>query len=190
MKWFWLQQAKNFRLYSAKFVTFPSLSVKVENFTEFRDNWDTGEQTKINHGKTNLAFSPNAILNGEIVFNAFKEEKHDLSFVVSEKFVGRQFIDNTSNDNTVLPYYFFTDVKVFYKTQFGKFKNITCKLLINNILNQKYVNNAWTYRFTSAGYDPRPDDPYARSEKGDVYNLTGYFPQAGRNVLLGLSVGF
>jgi iron complex outermembrane recepter protein len=163
---------------------------KIENFTEFRDNWDTGEQTKINHGKTNLAFSPNAILNGEIVFNAFKSEKHDLSFVVSEKYVGKQFIDNTSNDNTTLPAYYFTDVKIFYKTQFGKIKNITCKLLINNILNQKYVNNAWTYRFTSAGYDPRPDDPYARSEKGDVYNLTGYFPQAGRNVLLGLSLGF
>ena len=163
---------------------------KVVNFTEFRDNWDTGEQTKINHGKTDLAFSPNIILNGEIVFNALKNEKHDLSFVLSEKYVGKQFIDNTSNSNTTLPTYYFTDVKVFYKTQVGFIKNITFKLLINNLLNKKYVNNAWTYRFTSASYDPRPDDPYSQSESGDVYNLTGYYPQAGRNIIVGFSVGF
>jgi iron complex outermembrane recepter protein len=163
---------------------------KIGDFTEFRDNWDTGGQTKINHGKTDIAFSPNAVVNGEIVLNALKNKKHDLSFVIAEKYVGQQFIDNTSNSSTSLPAYYFTDFKVFYKTQIGFIKNITCKLLINNILNQKYTNNAWTYRFTSAGYDPRPDDPYARSEKGDVYNLTGYFPQAGRLFMLGVSVGF
>ena len=163
---------------------------KVSNFTEFIDNWDTGEQAKITHGKTDLAFSPNVILNGEIVFNALKNEKNDLSFVLSEKYVGQQFIDNTSNSNTTLPAYYFTDFKVFYKTHWGFIKNLTCKLLINNVLNQKYSNNAWTYRFTSANYDPRPDDPYARSEKGDVYNLTGYFPQAGRNIMVGVSVDF
>ena len=165
-------------------------SNKVSNFTEYIDNWDTGEQVKMTHGTTDLAFSPNVILNGELVFNALKTGKHDLSFVLSEKYVGKQFIDNTSNDNTALPAYYFTDFKVFYKTHIGFIKNITCKLLINNILNKKYVNNAWAYRFISAGYDPRGDDAYSRLEHGSTYNLTGYFPQAGRNVMVGVSVEF
>ena len=165
-------------------------SNKVSNFTEYIDNWDTGEQVKMTHGTTDLAFSPNVILNGELVFNALKTGKHDLSFVLSEKYVGKQFIDNTSNDNTALSAYYFTDFKVFYKTHIGFIKNITCKLLINNVLNKKYVNNAWAYRFISAGYDPRGDDAYSRLEHGSTYNLTGYFPQAGRNVMVGVSVEF
>jgi hypothetical protein len=52
------------------------------------------------------------------------------------------------------------------------------------------ASNAWIYRYISAGYDGRPDDPYTRLENGNTYNLTGYYPQAGRNFLLGLTVKF
>ena len=163
---------------------------KINNFTERIDNWDTGGQDVVNRGKTDLAFSPNAVLNGELMYNFIKNEKHEASISWSTKYVGKQYIDNTSNENTALSAYAYSDVKIFYTTHFKFVKNLTCKLLINNILNQKYSNNAWTYRFNSAGYDPRPDDPYARLEKGSTYNLTGYFPQAGRNVMLGVSVDF
>ena len=64
------------------------------------------------------------------------------------------------------------------------------KLLVNNVFDKKYANNAWTYRFSSPSYDPRPDDPYARAEGNNIYNLTGFFPQAGRHWLLGLSADF
>ena len=67
---------------------------------------------------------------------------------------------------------------------------MTAKLLIANVLNQKYVNNGWSYRFSSLNYDPRPDDAYARSEGKDVYNLSGFFPQAGRHYSLGVSLDF
>jgi hypothetical protein len=62
--------------------------------------------------------------------------------------------------------------------------------LIANVLNQKYVNNGWTYRFNSPSYDPRPDDVYARSEGKNTYNLSGFFPQAGRHYSVGLSLDF
>ncbi len=163
---------------------------KIKNFTEFRDDWDTGDQFKINHGKTDIAFSPNAIANAAFVFTLLKKGKNELSVTPSVKYVGQQFIDNTSNSNTVLPAYSYTNLQVLYKTNFGKIKNITAKLLINNIFDAKYASNAWTYRFSSPSYDPRPDDPYARSEGKNIYNLTGYFPQAGRHFLVGLSADF
>ena len=163
---------------------------KIKNFTERIDNWDTGSQDMINRGKTNLAFSPNAILNGELMYNFIKNDKHEASISWSTKYVGKQYIDNTSNENTALSAYAYSDVKLFYTTHFKFIKKLTCKLLINNILNHQYTNNAWTYRFNSAGYDPRPDDSYARLEQGSTYNLTGYFPQAGRNVMVGISVDF
>ncbi len=163
---------------------------KIKNFTEKIDNWDTGGQDIFNRGKTDIAFSPNAVLNGELMYHFIKNDKHEASVSWSTKYVGKQYIDNTSNENTALAAYAYSDVKIFYTTHFKFIKKLTCKLLINNILNQKYSNNAWTYRFSSVGYDPRPDDPYARLEQGSSYNLTGYFPQAGRNVLVGISVDF
>lgn len=163
---------------------------KIQNFTERIDNWDTGAQDVFNRGKTDLAFSPNTILNSELRYTVVKNEKHDISLSWSTKYVGKQYIDNTSNENSALDAYSYSDVKIFYTTHFKFIKNVTGKLLINNILNQKYANNAWTYRFNSAGYDPRPDDPYARLEKGNTYNLTGYFPQAGRNVMFAVSIDF
>ena len=163
---------------------------KIKDFTEFIDDWDTGEQKAVNHGKTDLAFSPNVIANTSFVFTLLKKGKNELSLTPSVKYVGQQFIDNSSNKNTALPAFSYTNCQLFYKTSFNKIKNITVKLLINNIFDKKYTNNAWTYRFSSPSYDPRPDDPYARSEGNNIYNLTGYFPQAGRHWILGLSADF
>ena len=163
---------------------------KINNFTEYRDNWDTGGQDIINHGKTDIAFSPNMISNASFVFTILKKGKNELTMTPSVKYVSRQFIDNTSNINTVLPDYNYTNCQILYKTQFRKIKNITAKLLINNIFDQKFANNAWTYRFSSQSYDPRPDYIYARSETNNTYNLTGFYPQAGRHWLLSVSAEF
>jgi iron complex outermembrane recepter protein len=163
---------------------------KVIDFSENRDNWDTGEQDIIKHGKTNLALSPSTILNSAIVYTPIKSEKYDISLSLSTKYIGKQYLDNTSNANTILPAYGYSDFNINYQTHWGLIKNVTFKLLVNNIFDAKYANNAWVYRFNSPSYDPRPNDPYARSEGGDTYNLTGYFPQAGRNYLLGVSLGF
>ncbi len=160
---------------------------KIKNFTEKIDNWDTGSQDIFNRGTTDLALSPNTILNGTVAYDVLKEK---LGVALSGKYVGKQFIDNTSNENTMLRGYSFWDAKIYYTGSFRFIKKFTAKLLINNILDKKFVNNAWTYRFNSASYDPRPDDPYARNETGSTYNLTGYFPQAGRNLMLAVSLDF
>ncbi len=164
---------------------------KIRNFVEKIDNWDTGAQDVFNRATTDLALSPNAIFNAELRYSVFKNDKSELSLTPSVKYVGRQFLDNSGNENTVLSAFNYTNFQVFYTTKGNKtFKSITAKLLIANVLSQKYVNNGWTYRFSSPNYNPRPDDAYARSEGRDVYNLSGFFPQAGRHFLLGLSLDF
>jgi iron complex outermembrane recepter protein len=163
---------------------------KTLNFTEYRDNWDTWGQDTIAHGTTNLAFSPSAVANVVLGYELFKKDRNELSFVLQHKYVGKQYVDNTNNENTTLAAYQQTDLKIFYNTHFYKVKNLTLKLLINNLLNQQFSSNAWAYRFTSANYDPRPADATARAEGNNTYHLMGYFPQAGINFLFGLSVAF
>jgi iron complex outermembrane recepter protein len=170
---------------------------KIRNFTENIDNWDTGVQGVFNRGTTDLALSPNAIFNLELLYSILKNDKSELSLTPSVKYVGKQYLDNSSNENTVLNAYNYSNLQLFYSTNFTNkpsksltIKSLTIKLLIANVFNQKYVNNGWTYRFTSPNYDPRADDNYARSEGNNVYNLSGFFPQAGRYYSLGASIDF
>jgi outer membrane receptor protein involved in Fe transport len=77
-----------------------------------------------------------------------------------------------------------------YKLNLKKVKETRITLLVNNVLDHQYTNRAWIYRFVSEGSDPRGEsNPYTQADS-DGYNMTGNFPQAGRNYLLGLTLGF
>jgi iron complex outermembrane receptor protein len=164
---------------------------KIKNFTEFIDNWDTWQQERIEHGTTDIAFSPNLIAFGKLNFSPpFLHSSNPLSLSVSGKHIGKQFMDNTSNPYAALNAYFVSDLQIRYvlKTSFAK--EIALNLLVNNLLNARYASNAWIYRYISPSYDGRSENPYTRQESGSTYNLTGYYPQAGRNFLLGVGVRF
>ena len=177
---------------------------RIKNFTESIDNWDywfqdfslpeeelAPLQFTREHGDTDLALSPQTIFNAGLTYDVFPNAAmQNLSFGLSTKYVGEQFIDNTSNQNTSLPAYSFTDFRVGYSIKTSFVEEIGLTLLVRNIFDAQYISSAWTYRYFSAGYDGRADDPSTRLEQGDTYNLTGYYPQAGRNFLLGLTLRF
>ena len=167
---------------------------KAKAFTEFIDNWDTNTQERVEHTNTNLAFSPSWVGGYELTWlpltTSLLADKHSLELSYLLKTVSKQNIDNTGNENTELPSYSFTNLRLRYQLKAKPFETLTLTFLIQNIWDNQYSTNAWTYRYRSAGYDARMDDPYARLEEGATYNLTGFYPQAGRSYLLGLSVAF
>ena len=166
---------------------------KIKAFDEYIDNWDTWGQEVIQHENTDISFSPGMIWSMEIGYDVMTPfENDDLNIDVSllGKHVGKQFIDNTSNENTALAAYTYSDARVGISYNKGWLRNAKLTFLVRNLFDQKYITNAWTYRYISEGYDGRADDPYTRLEQGSTYNLTGFYPQAGRNFLLGLEIGF
>lgn len=165
---------------------------KIASFTEFVDNWDTWGQEAIEHENTDLSFSPNVITGLDLTYDVFKgqESNHNFSVSLLGKYVGEQFIDNTSNENTKLDAYFFSDLRLNYSTQVAFFEEVAVTFMVRNLLDSRFSSNAWTYRFVSEGYDPRSDDPSARLESGNTYNLTGFYPQAGINFLAGVNLRF
>ena len=79
---------------------------KILNFTEYVDNWDDYEKQLTNDlGTTDIAFSPSIIAGSILSWEPFK------SFGISlySKYVGKQFIDNTSSDERKLDPYFVND---------------------------------------------------------------------------------
>jgi len=144
---------------------------KITDFTEYVDNWDTWGQESNNIGETDLAFSPNIIANTKIAYEPIKNFKAE--FIT--KYVGKQYIDNTSNNDRSIDPYLVNDLKLSYTLKTNFIKEIGFNVLINNIFNHEYESNAWVYRYILGG---------------EEYLMDGYFPQAGINILGGITLKF
>ena len=157
---------------------------KVSHFTEYIDNWDSGTQINSVHKNTDIAFSPNIIWSSQ--FNYKIRNNIELGF--NSKYVGAQYIDNTSSQERMLDDYLINNLHLIYHWKNQFFKETIISVQINNLLNTQYESNAWTYHFISNNYDPRPYDPYVTKSNQEGYNMTAYFPQAGRHYLIALKL--
>ena len=159
---------------------------KVDSFTQYIDNWDTWGQSKIFHENSDLAFSPNIIWAAQANYNINKRTK----VIFNSKYVGEQYIDNTSSRERMLNDYLISNLQVDYHFNNYLFKDLKISLLINNLFDIEYISNAWIYRYITNTFDPRESDDYTSLASDGIYDMAGYFPQAKRNYLLGLTLGF
>ena len=145
---------------------------KITDFVGYTDNWDTWPEQKVDTlGTTDISFSPEII--GSSIFTW--EPLKSLQVSLQSKYVGRQFIDNTSNKNRSLDPYFVNDLKFYYTIKTSFIRKIDLMLSLNNIFNVEYESNAWVYRYYSGNQE---------------YEMNGYFPQAKFNVMAGVSLKF
>ena len=105
------------------------------------------------------------------------------------KYVGDQYIDNTSSTDRMLDAYIVHIGRFSWDINSNLFSSAKLTFQVNNLLDEKYANNAWVYRFISEGWDPTGTDPYVNANNEGGYDMAGYFPQAGRNFLIGISLG-
>ena len=149
---------------------------KIRGFTEYLDNFDTGNQEVKNYARTDIAFSANQIMGSQLTYTLAK----GLDLSLLSKYVGKQYLDNTSNESRKLNPYFVNDIRLAYvwkppTRRTGFAEEIGLTLLLNNVLNELYESNGYTYAYVSEG-TTRADN--------------AYYPQAGRNALVGLRMRF
>ena len=91
-------------------------------------------------------------------------------------------MSNIDSEKSVLDSYSTSDLNVSYMfdNSFG-FKNITLNLLVNNIFNKEYISNGYFYTY---------DDNWTNPGSVKTIEGVGYYPQAGLNFILGLTVDF
>ncbi len=146
-------------------------SNKINNFTEYVEDWDNGGLINNVIGKTDLAFAPKLTSSSVLSFKPCKE----FEISVLSNYVGKQYIDNTANEDRKLNSYLVNNLKFDYTLKQKLFKELKFNLLINNIFNEEYESNAWVYSY---------------SYEGKRNKMDGYFPQAGTNFLFSVSAGF
>ncbi|MES2377075.1 MAG: TonB-dependent receptor [Bacteroidota bacterium] len=144
---------------------------KVKNFKQFLYNYDTDALDATQYSKTDIAYSPNFIGSSVISYQPVKNT--EIAFI--SKYVGQQYLDNTSTLSRSLPHYFVNDVRLNYNFSVKGVKNIGVGLLINNIFSAKYQSDGATY----------PD-----IEGGKTVNYNYFFTQAPVNFLASLNVRF
>lgn len=153
---------------------------KVQSFTEFVDVYDadfewTGQQA-VEHENTDLSFSPSIIAGGELSYEMLRgNPTHDMDVTLLSKYVSKQYIDNTSDEDNIIDPYSFTDLRLRYRLRPAFVDEIEVTLLVNNLFDSLYETNAWSYRYRFAG---------------ETAIDQGFFPQAGRNFLLGMRLRF
>ena len=132
----------------------------------------------VDFGKTNISFSPDFIASNTIVFSP--KDNLDISFL--SKYVGKQYMGNIDADNSILDSYFVNDLNLNYKINPNKtFKEIIISGLINNVLDKEYVSNGYYYTY---------DDTWSVPGQTKTMDGAGYYPQATRNFLIGITLKF
>jgi len=126
-------------------------------------------------GDTDISFSPNVISSAGIQFSA----SQDLTFTLLNKFVGNQYMSNTESNISKLSSYSTTDLNILYTIKNSAyFSEIIVTAMINNIFDKEYVSNGFYYTY---------DDTWSDPNLITTIEGTGYYPQAKRNFLLGLT---
>ncbi|HQF18393.1 MAG TPA: TonB-dependent receptor [Bacteroidales bacterium] len=142
---------------------------KIKNLTEYVDNWDTGDQQSIYYKETDISFSPPVIAGLSIQYMPLQS----LTFMLQSKYVGKQYIDNSSSNERKLHPYFVSDLRIDYSLSIPYIRDLNLFFVINNIFDHKYESNAWVYSYI-----------YENQRR----KMDGYFPQAGIHFIAGLEI--
>ncbi len=165
------------------------LNVKLSNFFTINSNMTLSSNKNkqilspkngkiFDFGKTNISFSPEFMTSNTIVFSP----KDNFNLSLLSKYVGVQYMGNTDALNSKLDSYFVNDFNVSYEINPNRiFKAIVISGLINNIFDVKYISNGYYYTY---------DDTWSVPGQVKTLDGAGYYPQATRNFLFGLTLKF
>ena len=157
---------------------------KIASFKEYITNYETGNIDSVAHTNTNIALSPNFIGSVEAKFQFAKNSKWETDVRFGNKYVGKQYLDNTSNENTILNAYYTADFHFDALLKLNRHK-ISMTLSVLNLFDAKYANNGYASRYGGSEKNISfSSDPYSKYEGNNIYSYSGYYAQAGRHWLL------
>ncbi len=129
-------------------------------------------------GTTNISFSPEVVASNAFIYSPLKN--FSLSFLT--KYVGDQYMGNTDTDTSKLKEYFVNDLNITYEwNPKSVFSTVVVSALVNNIFDKEYVSNGYYYTY---------DDDWSVPGQLTTIEGAGYYPQATRNFLVGVTLKF
>ena len=146
-----------------------------ETLYDYDDNFEY--ENLVNHANTDISFSPSFIAASVFGYEVWSNDDVEIAFELSTKYVGKQFLDNTSNDNRSLPGYILNDCVLSVSNSFKRGGDLKLSIFANNILDHMYSANGWTYSYLYGGMHAMTTENYV-------------YPQAGRHGFVNLTLTF
>ena len=160
---------------SNKWSVRPNIAVSTNKNVDFITSKD-GEL--INLGNTNISFSPTVIAGNILEFRP----SENFQIALLSKYVGEQYMGNIDSEVSILDAYFLNDFSVNYTLKNVSFlDSIVLSGLVNNIFNTEYVSNGYFYTY---------DDDFSNPGTITTIEGAGYYPQAGINFMVGVTLNF
>ncbi len=144
---------------------------KIKAFEDVYYNYDSNTVVKDLYKNTDIAYSPNAIAFLGLNFH----HQSNLDLQTNIKYVGPQYLDNTSNASRKLEAYYTLNMALQKTFNLKNQSQLVIKALLNNMNGIFYSNNGYTYK-------------YAYSGKLITENF--YYPQSRINFMFGLDFKF
>lgn len=120
---------------------------KIKNFVEYLDSsnadYSVYTQYKKEYKNTDISFSPNVV--SSVVFSVKPVKGMEISLI--NKYVGRQYLDNTGNVNRSINPYNVLDARINYTIHTRLIPEINFMFAVYNLLNEKYETNGYTYSY-------------------------------------------
>ncbi|MCC5916187.1 MAG: TonB-dependent receptor [Cryomorphaceae bacterium] len=137
-------------------------------------------------GNTAIAFSPNVILGSTLRYSPIKP----LMFGWTQRYVGKQYVSNTQEDDLSLPAYFVNDLRISWNFKTKALKFLEASLFVNNIFGNNVFRDFFGERSLIA--QPYASNGYSYSYAWGNQNIRemGLYPQAGTNFMFGVRMGF
>ena len=142
---------------------------KINNYTEYVDDYDNGGQKSYFYKHPDIAFSPAIV--GAASLDFFPLPNYTIS--LPAKYVSRQYLDNSQKDSRSLQSYYVQDLRMMYTLKPRPFKAIDLIFQLNNVFNKKYEPNGYTYSSYFGG---------------SVTTENFYFPMAGTNFMFAVNI--
>ena len=132
----------------------------------------------VNLGNTNISFSPDFVAGNVLTY----APSNTFQVSLLSKYVGEQYMGNIDSDVSKLDSYFINDINLTYEIKMNTiFESITFSGLINNIFGVEYVSNGYFFTF---------DDTWSNPGTTTTIEGAGFYPQATRNFLVGMTLKF
>lgn len=156
---------------------------------------DYNQKVHLHYQNTDLALSPAVVAYSELLFKPHFATSIQTEISWISKYVSRQYLDNTQNKNADLAQQieniptaqrfiapaWINDMRLrMILTNSKVFRQMAFTLQLRNLLNARYEANGYTFRYIAEDASAAPA----------LYESVYLFPQAGRNVLLGMEWRF
>jgi len=148
---------------------------RIRDFRNYYFNYNTDDWSEeylfSDLGTVDIAYSPRVTGSAELEVNPVER----LLLSLTGKYVGKQYFDNTMSADRAIDPYFVSNLSAAYGFRLKKAGGLTLRLMVNNLINTRYENNAYGGMW---------------AEDGDEKTWAYYFPQAGINYTAGISISF